>query len=128
MTPLTKENFEKEIKLLIEKPDPEATKAWLEYSDCLEQDEICDAADFRRVLHKELAAIKKKFGPEIAQRIYNGGTEFTFNPFELQQAAKLLKDGIPMKKIAELAREGLCDGDGPVPKPVKEQRDHNQAR
>ena len=125
---MTKENFEKEIKLLIGNPDSEATKAWLEYSDCLEQDEICDAADFRRVIHKELMAIKERFGSEIAERIYNEGVEFTFNPFEIQQAAKLLKDGVPMKKIIELAREGLCDGDGPVPKPVKGQRDHDQAR
>ena len=125
---MTKEDFEKKISILIERPDPEATKAWLEYSDYLEQDEICDAADFRRIVHKELTVIKEKFGSDIAERIYNEGAKFTFNPFEIRQAAKFLKDGVPMEEIIELAREGLCDGDGPVPKPAKSQRDRNQTR
>ena len=125
---MTKEEFENEINRLIETPDPEATKAWLGYSDYLEQDQICDAADFRRVVHKELVAIKKKYGPTIAERLYNAATEFTFNPFEMRQAAKFLNDGKPTKEVIELAQQGLCEGDGPVPKPAKKQRDRNQAR
>ena len=125
---MTKEKFENEINRLIETPYPEATKAWLEYSDYLEQDQICDAADFRRVVHKELVAIKEKYGPTIVERLYNAGTEFTFNPFEMRQAAKFLNDGKTMKEVIELAQQGLCEGDGPVPKPTKSKRDHNQTR
>ena len=125
---MTKEKFENEIDHLIETPDPEATKAWLEYSDCLEQDQICDAADFRRAVHMELVAVREKYGPAIAERLYNAGADFTFNPFEMRRAAKFLNDGKSTKEVIELARQGLCDGDGPVPKPAKKQRDRNKTR
>lgn len=80
---MDKETFEKNIQSMLQHPDPAATKAWLEYSEDLEQDGICDASDLRRVMYRELTAIQKEFGAEIAEQLYNGGKEFTFNPFEL---------------------------------------------
>ncbi len=110
-------------------PDPDATKAWQTYADYLEQEEeVCDADDFCRVVCKELASIQKKFGPEIAERLYNEGKEFTFNPFELRGAAELLQKGLPMSEVVSMALEGLCEGNGPVPKRPKKQKNHKSER
>ncbi len=119
---MDKEAFEKNIQNMLPNPDPAATKAWLDYSEDLERDGICDAADFRRVMCQELAAIQKEFGLEITEQLYNGGKEFTFNPFELRSAAEFLKQGLTIKEAGEKALDGLCDGDGPVPKRPKKQK------
>jgi len=119
---MDRETFEKEMQILFENPDPAATKAWLTYANELEQDGVCDAADFRRVVHKELVSIQKEFGQEIAERLYNGGKEFTFNPFELRGAAGFLQKGSPMAEVIGKALEGLCEGDGPVPKRPKSKK------
>ena len=128
MTDLDKETFERTIQSMLQSPDPEATKAWLDYSEDLEQDGICDAADFRRVMCQELKEIQKDFGAEITGRLYNGGKEFTFNPFELRGAAGFLKQGLSIKETSEKALNGLCDRDGPVPRRPKKQKKHESIR
>jgi len=119
---MDEETFEKKMQILLENPDPAATKAWLSYANELEQDGICDAADFRRVVHKELVSIQKEFGQEIVECLYNEGKEFTLNPFELRGAAGFLQKGLPMAEVLGKALEGLCEGDGPVPKRPKKQK------
>ena len=121
---MNKETFEKTIQDMLRNPEPAATKAWLQYSEELEQDGICDAADFRRVMCQELMALRKDFGPEITEQLYNGGKEFTWNPFELRGAAGFLKQGFTIAETSEKVLAGLCDGDGPVPKRSKKQRKH----
>jgi len=120
--------FEKKMQILLQNPDPAATKAWLAYANELEQDGICDAADFCRVIHKELVSIQKEFGQEIVERLYNGGKEFTFNPFELRGAAEFLHRGLTMAEVISKALEGSCDGDGPVPKRPKRQKNREATR
>ena len=113
---------------MLQNPDPAATKAWLDYSEDLERDGICDAADFRRAMCQELLSIQKDFGLEITEQLYNGGKEFTFNPFELRGAAGFLKQGLTIKETGEKALDGLCDKDGPVPKRPKKQKNHESIR
>jgi len=125
---IDKEMFEKKMQTLLQNPDPAATKAWLAYANDLEQDGICDAEDFFRVVHRELVSIQKEFGQEIVERLYNGGKEFTFNPFELHGAAEFLHEGLPMAEVVSKALEGLCDGDGPVPKRPKKQKNRETTR
>lgn len=125
---MDKETFSAKIQAMLLAPDPGATKEWLDYSDDLEQDGICDAADFRHVVCEELGVIQKEFGQEIADTLYNGGKEFTFNPFELRGAAELLKEGLSLKEVIDKAREGLCDGDGPVPQRPKKQKNRESTR
>ena len=125
---MDKETFSAKIQAMLSAPDPEATKAWLNYSDDLEQDGICDAADFRLVVCEELEFIQKEFGQEIADTLYNGGKEFTFNPFELRGAAEFLKDGLSLNEVIDKAREGLCDGEGPIPRKPKKQKNRDSTR
>ena len=125
---MDKETFEKNIQNMLQNPDPAATKAWLDYSEDLEQYGTCDAADFRRVMYQELIAIQKDFGAEITEQLYNGGKEFTFNPFELRGAAEFLKQGLSIKETGEKALDGLCDGDGPVPKRPQKPKNHETIR
>jgi len=123
-----KKTFEKRIQGLIQHPDPDATKAWQIYAGELEQEGTCDAVDFCRVVCKELASLQKEFGPEIVERLYNEGKDFTFNPFELRGAAELLQKGLPMSKVVSMALEGLCEGDGPVPKKPKKHQKYKSER
>ena len=48
-----------------------------------------------------LTAIQKDFGAKIAENLYNGGKEFTFNTFELRGAAGYLQKGLTIKEISE---------------------------
>ena len=125
---MNKETFSAKMQAMLSAPDPEATKAWLNYSDDLEQDGICDAAAFRHIVCEELGAIQKEFGQEITDTLYNAGKQFTFNPFELRGAAEFLKKGLPLNEVIDKAREGLCDGDGPVPRKPKKQKNREPSR
>lgn len=113
---------------MLQNPDLSATKAWLEYSEDLEQDGICDAADFRRVMCRELLSIQKDFGPEITEQLYNGGKDFTLNPFELRGAAGFLKQGLTIAETSETVLAGLCVGSGPVPKRPQKRKKHEPTR
>ena len=128
MNGLDKKAFEQTIQSIVQNPDPAATKAWLDYSDDLEDDGICDAADFRRIMCQELLTIRKDFGQEITEQLYDAGKEFTFNPFELRGAADLLKRGVTVQEAAAKALDGICDGDGPVPKRARRQKDYTSIR
>ena len=125
---MDKKTFKRTIQSVFQNPDPAATKAWLRYSGSLERDGICDASDFRRLLCQELTAIQKGFGAKIAENLYNGGKEFTFNTFELRGASGYLQKGLTIKEISEKVLEGLCDGDGPVPKRPQRQKKHESTR
>ena len=77
---------------------------------------------------QELLTIRKDFGQEIAEQLYNAGKEFTFNPFELRGAADLLKRGLTVQEAAAKALDGICDRDGPDPKRPRRQKDHTSIR
>ena len=51
---------------------------------------------------------KRSYGEEIATRLFNYGTQFTFNYFELRGSAAKLADGWSLEDIADYTLENGC--------------------
>lgn len=102
---MRKEEFENRIRALLPKATDEAMTAWTKYGEELEQDEV-EAEDlFYDENYIELTLVKQHYGEEITTRLFNYGTQFTFNYFELHGAARKLADGWPLEAVAKYTLE-----------------------
>ena len=102
---MRKEEFENRIRALLPEATDEAMTAWTEYGEELEQDEV-EAEDlFYDENYIELTLVKQHYGEEITTRLFNYGTQFTFNYFELHGAARKLADGWPLEDVAKYTLE-----------------------
>ena len=82
-----------------------AVAAWTKYAEELDQDEV-EAEDlFYDENYIELSLVKQHYGEEITTRLFNYGTQFTFNYFELRGAARKLADSWPLEDIAKYTLE-----------------------
>ena len=102
---MKKEQFESRIRALLPEVTDEAVTAWTRYAEELDQDEV-EAEDlFYDENYIELTLVKQHYGEEITTRLFNYGTQFTFNYFELRGAARKLADGWPLDDIAKYTLE-----------------------
>ena len=102
---MKKEQFESRIRALLPEVTDEAVIAWTRYAEELDQDEV-EAEDlFYDENYIELSLVKQHYGEEITTRLFNYGTQFTFNYFELRGAARKLADGWPLDDIAKYTLE-----------------------
>ena len=105
---MRKEEFESRIRALLPEVTDEAVTAWTRYAEELDQDEV-EAEDlFYDENYIELTLVKQHYGEEITTRLFNYGTQFIFNYFELRDAAKKLADGWPLEDIAKYTLEDGC--------------------
>ena len=102
---MKKEQFESRIRGLLPEVTDEAVTAWTRYAEELDQDEV-EAEDlFYDENYIELSLVKQHYGEEITTRLFNYGTQFTFNYFELRGAARKLADSWPLEDIAKYTLE-----------------------
>ena len=102
---MKKEQFENRLRALLPKVTDEAVTAWTKYAEELDQDEV-EAEDlFYDENYIELSLVKQHYGEEITTRLFNYGTQFTFNYFELRGAARKLADSWPLEDIAKYTLE-----------------------
>ena len=102
---MKKEQFESRIRALLPEVTDEAVTALTKYAEELDQDEV-EAEDlFYDENYIELTLVKQHYGEEITTRLFNYGTQFTFNYFELRGAARKLADGWPLDDIAKYTLE-----------------------
>ena len=102
---MKKEQFENRLRALLPKVTDEAVTAWTKYAEELDQDEV-EAEDlFYDENYIELSLVKQHYGEEITTRLFNYGTQFTFNYFELHGAARKLADDWPLDDIAKYTLE-----------------------
>ena len=102
---MKKEQFESRIRVLLPEVTDEAVTAWTKYAEELDQDEV-EAEDlFYDENYIELTLVKQHYGEEITTQLFNYGTQFTFNYFELRGAARKLADGWPLDDIAKYTLE-----------------------
>ena len=102
---MKKEQFENRIRVLLPEVTDEAVTAWTKYAKELDQDEV-EAEDlFYDENYIELTLVKQHYGEEITTQLFNYGTQFTFNYFELRGAARKLADGWPLDDIAKYTLE-----------------------
>lgn len=87
----------------------EALDAWTTYADELSQDDVEPEAELYDKSYVELTLIKQHCGEEIATQLFNYGTQFTFNYFELRGAASKLVNGWTLENIAKDTVENGCD-------------------
>ena len=102
---MKKEQFENRVRALLPEVTDEAVTAWTRYGEELDQDEV-EAEDlFYDENYIELSLVKQHYGEEITTRLFNYGTKFTFNYFELRGAARKLADDWPLQDIAQYTLE-----------------------
>ena len=102
---MKKEQFESRISALLPEVTDEGVIAWTRYAEELDQDEV-EAEDlFYDENYIELSLVKQHYGEKITTQLFNYGTQFTFNYFELHGAARKLADGWPLDDIAKYTLE-----------------------
>ena len=102
---MKKEQFESRIRALLPEVTDEAVIAWTRYAEELDQDEV-EAEDlFYDENYIELSLVKQHYGEKITTQLFNYGTQFTFNYFELRGAAKKLADDWSLKDIVKYMLE-----------------------
>ena len=102
---MKKEQFENRIRALLSEATEEAVATWIRYGEELDQDEVEPEDLFYDENYIELSLVKQHYGEEITTRLFNYGTQFIFNYFELRDAAKKLADDWPLEDIAEYMLE-----------------------
>lgn len=106
---MQREQFENWIKRFLPEATDEAMAVWTAYADELEQDNVELKADFYGKNYVELFLTKQHYGEEIATQIFNYGTQFPFNYFELRGAAAKLANGWTLENVARYTLENGCD-------------------
>ena len=117
---MKKEQFESRIKELLPQTTEPALRAWTEYIQSLEKEEVDPASDLFDRVYVELSLIKQHQGEETAAKLFNHGEHFVFNYFELRGAASKLAEGWPLDKICSDTVENGCD-------PTQEEYEESQA-
>ena len=98
---MQREQLENLIRHLLPEATCEALDAWTTYADELSQDGVEPEAELYDKSYVERTLIKQHGGKEIATQLFNDGTQFTFNYFELRGAASKLVNGWTLENIAK---------------------------
>ena len=106
---MQKEQFENLIRHLLPEVTGEAIDAWTTYADELSQDDVEPEPELYDKSYVELTLIKQHCSEEIATQLFNYGTQFTFNYFELRGAASKLVNGWTLENIVKDTVENGCD-------------------
>lgn len=106
---MQREQFENRIRRLLPKVTDEAMTSWTAYAGELHQDGVEPETEFYDENYIELSLVQQHYGEEIATQLFNYGTQFTFNYFELRGAASKLANGWSLEKIAKFTLENDCD-------------------
>lgn len=101
--------FENRMTVLLPGLDIEAMKSLLSYAAELDRDSVCPQSEFFKKAYAEFSLIKQHYGHELANRLFNMATVFTFNPHEISGCAELLNNGMEAGEIEKMALDGLCD-------------------
>ena len=105
---MRKDQFESRVRSLLPKVTDEAMTAWTNYGEDLDRGEVEAEEQFYDENYIELTLAKQYYGEEIATRLFNYGTQFAFNYFELRGSAAKLADGWPLEDIADYTLENGC--------------------
>lgn len=103
------EQFEHKIRELLPEATQTALSAFVDHARSLEEDEIEQAATFYDRLYVDLSLVLRDHGVGTATKLFNHGEFFTFNPYELREAANLLERGLSLEQIEEEALGDGCD-------------------
>ena len=97
---MQREEFDLRVRMLL----PQASEAALESYALLAEDpeveETMRCSTFYDSLYVDLALVKRDHGEAIATDLFNYAETYTFNPFELRGAARLIADGWKIPEIA----------------------------
>ena len=97
---MQREEFDLRVRMLL----PQASEAALESYALLAEDpeveETMGCSTFYDSLYVDLALVKRDHGEIVATDLFNYADFYTFNPFELRGAARLIADGWEIPEIA----------------------------
>lgn len=101
--------FGVKIRELLPDATPSAISAFAHYVALLERDGAQPASTHFDWYYVNISLVLRDYGVEIATKLFNHGENFTFNPFELRGAARLLNEGWDLKLIQKKTLVDGCD-------------------
>jgi|GEM_PF-1621733 len=104
---MTEIDFDNRIKMLFpgQKFHDGAFQSWHQYANELDADGTEKKTIFYRDLSIEIGLVAEHNGSDIALQLFNLGSAFTLNPYEIRGAADLLQEGTVLPEIAVRARD-----------------------
>ncbi len=106
---MKKEEFDTKILELLPGASRSALSSYMDYAHSLEEDGTEQAATFYDWFYVDASLVVRDYGVDVATALFNYGEHFTFNPFELRGAARLLNEGWALEQIEEKVLEDGCD-------------------
>ena len=97
---MRKEEFDFRVRLLLPQVSETALEGYTQLAEDPEVEETMGRSTFYDSLYVDLALVKRDHGEAIATDLFNYAETYTFNPFELRGAARLIADGWKIPEIA----------------------------
>jgi len=99
--------FTEKISAILVEYNSTAMEKFLQYARELDIDGCEKEQDFFSKFCRELETAKQEYGLEIAQQIFNTGEQFTFNYFEIPDAALGFSRGLPVEQVIQYSTDGF---------------------
>ena len=97
---MRKEEFDFRVRLLLPQVSETALEGYTQLAEDPEVEETMGRSTFYDSLYVDLALVKRDHGEIVATDLFNYADFYTFNPFELRGAARLIADGWEIPEIA----------------------------
>ena len=93
------------MRELLPHPSEAALGTYVSYAEELDAGGTIKDHDFFDELYVGFRLVTQRFGAETASALFNYGDRFTFNPFEVTEAARLLTEGKTLDEISAYSVE-----------------------
>ena len=98
---MQREEFDLRVRMLLPRISVEALESYALLAEDPEVEETMGRSTFYDSLYVDLALVKRDHGEIVATDLFNYADIYTFNPFELRGAARLITDGWEIPQIAD---------------------------
>ena len=93
------------MRELLPHPSEAALGTYVSYAEELDAGGTIMDHEFYDQLYVSFCLVTQRYGSETASALFNYGGRFTFNPFEVTEAARLLTEGKTLDEISAYSVE-----------------------
>ena len=106
---MTKDMFSDRMRELLPHPSEAALSTYTGYAEELDEYGTIRDHEFYDQLYAAFCLVTRRYGPETASTLFDYGERFTFNPFEVTEAARLLSEGRTLDEIGAISVSDSLD-------------------
>ena len=136
---MEREQFIEKTRLLINDPQNENVKTWIEWAEhCIGQDQYAYFKECPKeeavsawldAYYASLYFVRKGYGVTTAKKMVDLVSQRLFlYPFEMREAAKQLRVGVPVERLRRQIQDDCLAKDGPWPTMEDVNRDKARAK